>query len=205
MPDVVTLTGGGAGLGPLDWVGPAAAAGQELDGVLWITAGPRTDLFIDPGNGATTLNAPRLLGARGSGDFQLSAKVQVEFAGDFDAGVLLLWADETSWAKLCFEISPQGQPMVVSVMTRDVSDDANGFAVDGDTVWLRISAIGRSYAFHASRDGGRWDFVRHFHLPTIVQPQVGFEVQSPVGEGCRATFSDILFSHGTLADLRDGR
>jgi hypothetical protein len=33
---------------------------------------------------------------------------------------------------------------------------------------------------------------------------VGFEVQSPLGEGCTARFTDVRFSPTTLAELRDG-
>ena len=59
----------------------------------------------------------------------------------------------SSWAKLCFEYSPQREPMVVSVVTRGLSDDCNSFVVDGATVWLRIARVGSAFAFHASTDG----------------------------------------------------
>jgi regulation of enolase protein 1 (concanavalin A-like superfamily) len=172
---------------------------------LRVVAGARTDLFVDPLGEAPVLNAPRLLGVP-VGDFQLSARVDVEFVSDFDAGVLLLWADTTSWAKLCFERSPQGQPMVVSVVNRNVSDDANACDVDGRAVWLRISRIGSSYGFHASTDGQLWRFVRHFTLdpPAGAEVQVGFEAQSPTGDGCSATFSKVVYLEKRLADLRSG-
>ena len=147
-------------------------------------------------------DAPRLLG-RVSGDFQLSARVSVGFRSSFDAGVLVLWADERSWAKLCFEASPQLEPMVVSVVTRDVSDDCNAFVVDEDRVWLRIAKLGRAYAFHASADGSRWQLVRHFGLGDA-RPRVGFLAQSPRGAGCRALFDEIEFAAATLADIRSG-
>ena len=100
-----------------------------------------------------------------TGDFQLSARVRCTFAGTFDAGALLLWAGERQWAKLAFEVSPQGEPMVVSVVTDGRSDDANAFVVPGDAVWLRISRIGAACALHARLGGERWRFVRHFALP----------------------------------------
>jgi hypothetical protein len=43
-------------------------------------------------------------------------------ASTFDAGVLLLWVDERHWGKLCFEFSPAGDPMIVSVVCRGVAD-----------------------------------------------------------------------------------
>ena len=162
-----------------------------------------TDLFVDPASGAETVNAPRLLFTPPDGDFQLSARVEVAFAGTFDAGVLLLWAGERTWAKLCFEYSPQGQPMVVSVVTRGVSDDANSYIVDGSSVWVRVSRKAGAYAYHSSTDGLTWDFVRNFSLGDV-RPDVGFEVQAPVGASCSATFTEISYAATTLADLRDG-
>ncbi len=100
------------------------------------SAAPHSDIFIDPGadtelNAESMLNAATLLGVPPDGDFQLSARVSVEFASTYDAGVLLLWIDDRHWGKLCFEFSPDGEPMIVSVVTRGVSDDANAFVVDG--------------------------------------------------------------------------
>ena len=74
----------------------------------------------------------------------------------FDAGVLLVYAAERQWAKLCFEYSPQLQPTAVTVVTRESSDDCNSFEVDGHTLWLRITRSGAAWAFHASTDGAWW-------------------------------------------------
>jgi hypothetical protein len=172
------------------------------DDTLRLVAGPRTDWFVDPGTEAATMNAPALL-APTQGDFVLSAQVAVEFTSTFDAGVLALWHDERTWAKLCFEYSPAAEPMVVSVVTRGTSDDCNSVVVSGDTVWLRIARIGRAYAFHASLEGRTWQLVRHFRLGDG-DLDVGFEAQSPLGDGCAVTFSGIAFETTTLADLRSG-
>jgi regulation of enolase protein 1 (concanavalin A-like superfamily) len=158
-------------------------------------------MFVSPQGDAPALNAPALVGAV-SGDFMLSARVEVAFAADYDAGALLLYGDESRWAKLCFEYSPQGEAMIVSVVTRGLSDDANGFVVDGNAVWLRISRMGTAYAFHASTDGATWSFIRHFALDGEIE--LGLEAQSPVGEGCSVTFTDVEFAQRRLAELRDG-
>lgn len=193
---------------------PSPADRWEVSGgVVRGTAGARTDFFVDPGStggsdigAASMLNGATALGVPPEGDYQLSAKVSIDHLATFDAGVLMLWADERNWAKLCFERSPDDEPMIVSVVTRGVSDDANGFVVEGRSVWLRVSRIDSVYAYHASTDGRRWSLVRVFALaegaPTPVS--VGLEVQSPTGEGCVAEFEDIRFTHERLADLRDG-
>ena len=133
---------------PLRWDVAPQAWTIDDGGALRVVAGAQTDLFVDPENTAATLNAPRLIGSP-AGDFLLSARVTVEFAATYDAGVLVLFTDERTWAKLCFERSPQGQPMVVSVVTRGVSDDCNSWPVDGDSTWVRVARLGRAFAFHA--------------------------------------------------------
>ena len=94
--------------------------------------------------------------------------------------------------------------MVVSVVTRGVSDDANSTIVDGNAVWLRIARIGAAFAFHSSTDGKRWNLVRHFALGGDGELQAGFLAQSPTGEGCAATFSHVERTGSTLTDIRSG-
>jgi regulation of enolase protein 1 (concanavalin A-like superfamily) len=188
----------------LDWQVPPAHCRTDEVATLNMRAPGPTDMFIDPAGGDPTLTAPRLVGTPPEGDFQLSARVRVGFDATFDAGVLLIWVDERTWAKLCFELSPQGKPMVVSVITRGTSDDANGFTVDGDRIWLRISRLGAAWAYHASIDGSYWQLVRYFTLGTDAVPRVGFEAQSPTGHGCEVIFDEIRFTPTRLSDPRNG-
>lgn len=188
---------------PLIWQ-PAPEEWSLSDaGVLSVRASAQTDMFVSPQGDSVRLNAPRLL-AQLDGDFQLIARVTVDFESAFDAGVLLLYAGERSWAKLCFEVSPQRQSMVVSVVTRELSDDANAFDVAGATVWLRVARLGQAFAFHAAADGLRWQFVRHFALGAAGPILAGFEAQSPTGAGCRVQFDQIRYTPQTLGDLRSG-
>ena len=187
---------------PLEW-DPAPVDWSAAERALAVEAGPKTDVFVDPGDGTETLSAPRLLG-RVEGDYSLSARVTVEFWSDYDAGVLLLWVHERLWAKLCFELSPQGEPMVVSVVTRGVSDDCNSFVVDGNAVGLRVARLGQAFAFHASTDPQTWRLVRHFALEPGAEPRVGFLAQSPRGDGCSVRFEEISFRPGRLSDIRSG-
>jgi uncharacterized protein len=177
-----------------------AASGEQLS----VHAGARTDWFVAPGDdAATTMNAPALVGEIG-GDYTLSARVAVEFRSTFDAGALVVYGGADRWGKLAFEYSPAREPMVVSVVTRGRSDDANAFTVDGGAIRLRIARLGSAYAFHASTDGTSWQLVRHFTLGDGPEPAVGFEAQSPLGDGCTAVFDEIDFTRERLAELRDG-
>jgi regulation of enolase protein 1 (concanavalin A-like superfamily) len=200
---------------PFHWQRPPA--GWDLSGErLTITAGPRTDLFVDPETGTETVTAPALTAAF-DGDFQLSARVRADLTATFDAGVLVAYAHPRSWAKLCLERSPQGRATVVSVVTRGTSDDCNSFVVDGDAAWLRITRFGDTMAFHAATDGRclsppdgtqsgapPWHLIRFFRHDEAQQMSAGFLAQSPTGEGCSAVFDDIGYSPTRPADLRSG-
>ena len=135
----------------------------------------------------------------------LRARASAAHGATFDAAVLVVHADERTWAKLCLELSPQGRIMVVSVVTRGESDDCNSVVVDGP-VWLRVSRLTRAFAFHYSPDGTEWHMVRYFSLGLDEQApvEVGFLAQSPTGAGCTATFTDIAFVPELLADIRSG-
>jgi len=56
----------------LRWGLPPVSWNIGDDGALAITAGPRTDMFVNPAGTDVVLNAPRLLFAP-EGDFMLSA------------------------------------------------------------------------------------------------------------------------------------
>lgn len=187
---------------PLHWDLPPVSAALDA-GALTIVAGAQTDLFTDPAGAPPKADSPRLLFAP-QGDFTLAAHVQVDFRSTFDAGVLLLWVDDAHHGKLCFEYSPQGEPMIVSVVTNGVSDDCNSVVVQGNQAWLRIMRRGDVLAMHWSADGARWHFVRYFALRTLAGLRAGFSSQSPTGEGCSATFSRISYRPSGVEDVRSG-
>lgn len=178
-----------------------------------IVAHGQSDIFVDPGrNGAQVTTASRhnaatLMTQAPSGDFQFQARVNVAFGAAFDAGVLLLRVSQQYWAKLCFEYSPTGEPMVVSVVNKGgTSDDANSFVVNGGWVDLRITRKDEVYALHASLDGSKWIFIRAFAWDIDVPGlEVGFAAQSPSADGCRVIFSKYALIAHSLADFRSGQ
>jgi len=167
-----------------------------------LVAGPQTDLFCPPDGGPPTLNAPLLLADPPEEDFVLSARVEAELRATFDAGALLLWHDERTWAKLALELSPEGRPTVVTVVTRGRSDDCNSVVLDDANAHLRLARIGDAFAFHLHAEG-RWQLVRHFSLDGA-RVHAGFLAQSPTGRGCTARFRQVRFESRRLDDIRDG-
>jgi uncharacterized protein len=186
---------------PFAWLDRAGDVTEGSDGIV-MRAPPRTDWFIDPICGSATRTAPALVASAPEGDFTLQAQVHAETRDRFDAGALLVHGDDHSWAKLCLERSPDGELMIVSVVTQVTSDDCNGEVV-GPAAWLRVARVDQAFAFHWSADGQRWRFVRLFRLP-VRAVRIGFVAQSPVGEGSAARFGQVALSERRLVDLRDG-
>jgi regulation of enolase protein 1 (concanavalin A-like superfamily) len=113
----------------------------------------------------------------------------------------MVWADEHHWAKLSFELSPDKQPTMVTVVTRGLSDDCNSIPISGNTVYLQIAKSGPAYAFYSSSDGKSWQVLRVFSLGEGLRPRVGFESQSPVGDGTEVIFSAIHYSPKKITDI----
>lgn len=187
--------------GPLRAINEAESWAIDGD-TLWLRAGPRADLFRDPAGDVVVDNAPALV-MPVEGSWMLSAQVAAEHQSTFDAAVLVVYAAERAWAKLCLELSPRGEPMVVSVVTRSESDDCNSLVIDSP-VWLRVARLERAFAFHYSLDGEVWHMVRYFSLGDAASVEVGFLAQSPTGDGCTATFREISFTPEILSDVRSG-
>lgn len=190
---------------PLRWIGTPQA--WSLDGEerpkLAITAGGKTDWFLDPGGSVNILNAPALVFPV-LAPCMLKARVTSNASATFDAGVLAVYQSDNQWAKLCFERSPQGQLTIVSVVTKGTSDDCNSVPVDGSTVYLRLSVLEKAYAFHYSLDAHTWNLVRYFTLDQRKTVEMGFLSQSPLGDGCTASFDEIAYEPKLLNDIRSG-
>ena len=128
---------------------------------------------------AALCNAPALVFQRDdcdTGDWQLSVKITMHHTNLFDAGTLFLHQGPNDWCKLCFEYSPECLPTIVSVVTQDISDDANGPSIinsnnnsisnsissntttpptiysSSSSVYLRVSKYASVIAFHYSLD-----------------------------------------------------
>ena len=81
----------------------------------------------------------------------------------------------------------------------------NAFVVPDRSIWLRVSRVDRTYAYHASTDGHFWRMIRYFTIgDDVEQHRIGFEGQSPTGDGCAVSFDQIRFARQRLHDMRDG-
>jgi uncharacterized protein len=160
-----------------------------------------SDHFFDPVGSDRRANSPAWISSI-EAPATLVARVSVDFQATFDAGVILVFHRRDRWAKLCFERSPTGASMVVSVVTKGRSDDANAFEVADASLWLRISALGTAYAFHASLDGERWRLIRLFDLGHTARAHLGLSAQAPMGNGCAVTFENVSLHPSVVSDVR---
>lgn len=190
--------------GTLEWQNTPAEWHIEGKAVLNLSSGAKTDWFVDPFDGTLANNAP-ILWFKPADTYVFSTRVKVRFSSKWDAGALMLWADDHNWAKLSFELSPDKKPTLVTVVTRGVSDDCNSESISGDKVFLQIARTGQTYVFYYSTDGGSWHILRTFNLATQENVHLGFESQSPDGNGSAAVFSQIHYSQRKIANIYTGK
>lgn len=190
--------------GTLAWRNPPAAWDLRDGGTLTITAGAKTDLFISPFDGRAVHNSPLLL-FEPAPEFVLSAHVSVEHRSQWDAGALVVRVDDATWAKVALELSTDGQPTFITVVTRGLSDDCNSFPITEHSAYLQIARAGQALVFYASTEGSAWKVLRSFSLGEALGLQAGFSSQSPAGEGCTATFSRIRYAARRIANINTGQ
>lgn len=181
-----------------------------VDERMIMEAPAKSDFFCNHGNASeigttpeSLVNAPFFY-TEVSGDFVMKVKVEHDFKDVYDSASIMVMQDLKIWAKLCFEKTDFGTHAVVSVVTNQVSDDANGSNLDGKSAWLQISRVGPSFAFHYSTDGVHYDMVRYFTLPIDETVKVGLVPQAPTGQGGQRIYFDLSLERKTVQNIRAG-
>jgi uncharacterized protein len=190
--------------GKLAWNNSPATWHIEGENRLTISSGKMTDWFVDPFDGKVSNSAPILM-FEPDPDYVLNAKVNVNFQSKWDAGAFMIWADDHHWAKLSFELSPENQPTMVTVVTRGLSDDCNSNPVTGKEVFLQVARTGKTYVFYFSTEGRDWKILRTFSLDTDLKQRVGFEAQSPAGVGVEVSFSEVHYAPHKIKNIYTGQ
>lgn len=187
--------------------GEAFGHARFTDDGLELRADAKTDWFFTPDGRARRDNVITASVMVDEPVFSISAQVAVDFIATYDAGALFVRVAEDSWAKLAFEYSAMQEPTIVSVVTRDISDDCDGPPLKSGHVWLRIYRNRQTLAFHYSMNGSFWHFARFFSIPGLETGpvEVGLGVQAPTGPGTVARFTDIRFETAPIDNLRNGQ
>ncbi len=183
---------------PLKWENKPMKYSINKDG-LTILAGEKTDMFRDPNITYNTDNAPKLLFTPDT-DFVLTVSIEHSFSNKWDGGAIVLKQDSLNWVKFCFERDYTGARRVVSVVTKNISDDCNSVEIKGNKVFYKLAKAGNVVTLYYSQSGAKWFLVRHFQFETTNTLQVGFLAQSPAGKNCKVKFQDITYSIKKIKD-----
>ena len=170
---------------------------------IFIEAGEKTDMFRDPNVTYNTDNAPRLSFTTDP-NFVLTAEIHHDFTSKWDGGAIVLEADKMNWIKFCFEKDYTGMHRVVSVVTKDISDDCNSVAITRNQVFYKIAKADNVITLYYSADGKKWFLIRHLQFNTTKPIKLGFMAQSPTGKNCKVTFSNITYSTKKIKDPYTG-
>ncbi len=168
---------------------------------LTISAKGKTNLFNNPAGTSKVNNAAMAL-FEPKGDFTLTAKVTGELKAVYDVAALVVYQNENLWAKFCYENSVKKEPTIVSVVTRDYSDDCNS-VLAGKYAYMSVVRKGNEFSFFYSADNKNWNMIRNFNLNITGQIKLGFAAHGSRGDGFTAIFSEIRYKDEALSDMRD--
>jgi uncharacterized protein len=166
---------------------------------LTIEAGEKTDMFRDPNVTYNTDNAPKLL-FKADENFILSASIEHSFTSKWDGGAIVVKNDSLNWIKFCFEKDYTGAKRVVSVVTKNISDDCNSVEINTNRVFYKVAKADNVITLYYSKDGVKWFLIRHLQFDTKPGFEVGFLAQSPTGTKCVVIFSDIKYESKKIKD-----
>jgi uncharacterized protein len=166
---------------------------------LIIVAGEKTDMFRDPNVTYNTDNAPKLL-FEADDNFVLTASVEHAFASKWDGGAIVIKQDSLHWIKFCFEKDYTGARRVVSVVTKNISDDCNSVEMDTNKVFYKVAKADNVITLYCSTNGSSWYLIRHLQFDTQKGLRIGFLAQSPTGAQCEVKFSNITYQVRKIRD-----
>ena len=166
---------------------------------LIMVAGPKTDMFRDPNVTYNTDNAPKLLFSADE-NFILTASIEQSFASKWDGGAIVITQDSLNWIKFCFEKDYTGAKRVVSVVTKNISDDCNSVEIKTNKVFYKVAKADNVITLYYSTTGIEWFLIRHLQFDTTTGFKVGFLAQSPTGDSCEVKFSNITYSSRKIKD-----
>ena len=189
-------------LSAMQWMNEPADY-EIVEKALMISVQKDTDFFNNPEDNSVVGTAP-LLYTETEGDFLARSLVKPDFNSQWNAVSLMVYQDSLHWIKFAFENSDATGPGIVSVVTKDRSDDANGAVLnDGEAIWLAIARKGNNYAMHWSKDGQNYTMARLSQMPAMDKVKVGIEAQSPVGDSATHQLLFFDLKPKTVKNLRD--
>lgn len=178
------------------------------DGSMTIRCSEGKDMFCDPNDGKLTNNTLPLLLKKidNTKPFTIVAKVTPEFHKEslYNAGDLIVYANEMLWQKYCFEQDEYGNHRLVTVRNQETSDDNNHDKQSSNTVYMKISSDTHTIASYYSTDKKEWHMVRLYKNYYPATLYIGIASQCPVKGQCTTTFEEISIDTNNVSDFRMG-
>jgi uncharacterized protein len=173
---------------------------------LEMASSAETDFFIEPGQPPyNKANAPLLLmPVDNTKPFTFSIKVSPTHLIKYDAGMAFLYINDSEWLKFAFEVDERMIGRIVTVKTKQFSDDNNHDAIPAKSVYLKISSDTKVVGFYYSLDAKTWQLVRVFKNEYPQNLKIGIGSQSPAGKGNKTVFSEFQFAETNVKDFRMG-
>lgn len=173
---------------------------------LEMASSTETDFFIEPGQPPyNKANAPLLLmPVDNTKPFTFSIKVSPSHLVKYDAGMAFLYVNDSEWLKFAFEVDERMIGRIVTVKTKQFSDDNNHDAIPAKSVYLQISSDTKVVGFYYSLDAKTWQLVRVFKNEYPQNLKIGIGSQSPAGKGNKVVFSEFKFTETNVKDFRMG-
>ena len=190
-------------LGDFKWLNEPKSF-QIENGTLKVVVKKETDFFNNPVDMKKTSTAP-LLFKEINGDFVAKALVRPDFTSLWNAVALMVHIDDDNWIKFAFENSDATGKSIVTVVTKNVSDDANGVTLNNqDQIWLKLVRKDNIYSMLWSMNGKDFKMARLSAMPKVDSVKIGIEFQSPVGESATHVIDYFEIEKTTVKDLRKG-
>ncbi|HLP96675.1 MAG TPA: DUF1349 domain-containing protein [Saprospiraceae bacterium] len=175
-------------------------------GAIVMQAGAETDYFIEPGLPPYEKNNAPLLfkTVDNTKPFTFSVKTTPVHDVKYDAGMVFLYVSDKEWLKFAFEADERLKHRLVTVKTKDFSDDNNHDAIEASSVYLKVSSDTKVVGFYYSTDNVEWQLVRVFKNEYPKTLKLGIGTQSPAGKGNTSRFEALQFRQESVKDFRMG-
>ncbi len=184
------------------WMNPPESYSVE-EGILYVSLNKETDFFNNPEDSSVVGTAPFLY-KEIEGDFVAKALFQPDFSAQWNAVALMVYVDSLHWIKFAFENSDATGPSIVTVVTNETSDDANGVILkENPAIWIAIARKNNNYSMHWSTDNNDYKMSRLTSMPASKIVNIGMEMQSPLGEKAVHQIKYFGIDAKTVKDLRN--
>ena len=184
-----TGASGAALIGRMTWLNPPASFSRSGDKVVVRSRG-KTDFWRKTFNDSIADNG-HFFSLPADGDFTFQARVNGQYAAEFDQAGLMVRLDANNWMKCGTELF-QARRNASVVFTRDFSDwSIMPYPSESAGVWWRAARSKNSIEVFCSLDGKEFRLVRSGYFPPGGRIDAGIMCAAPTGPGFEAVFDEL--------------